>query len=177
MSCPAYINALSQLIWNDLNQPADQTPSYIQTKLISPGYVGKLNVLTSECFAVSGSVITPELPIAAQAVYSMMYVTDYYTTKLNQALGGLLPGNGAVELAEGDSRIRFVNPTEVARMYKEMQKQTNEQLQLVLASYRSDKALPTSVNYPLIVNLVGAYGDAGYPLSPITNGPHTYYRN
>lgn len=177
MSCPAYITALSQLIWNDLNQPADQPVSYIQTKLLSPGYVGKLNTLIAECFAATGGMITPELPIEAQAVYSMMYVNDYYTVKLNQALGGLMPGNGAVSVQEGDSSIKFVNPTEVARMYKEMQKQTNEQLQLVIASYRSDKALPASVNYPLLVNLAGGYGYGGYPLAPITNGPHAYYRN
>lgn len=172
MSCPAYITNLANAIWNDIGQPSDQPVSYIQTKLIQPYYVGKLSTLTSDCFEVSGSQIVPQLDSQAQAIYGMMYEVDFYTTKLNQLLAGLNPG--VVELAEGDSRMRFTNPVEQAKVYKEMQKQLNEQLQLLIGSYRSDKALPDSVNYPFIINVINGYSNMN---SPMAGGPHAYYRS
>lgn len=114
----------------------------------------------------------PQLEPKAQAIYGMMYQVDFYTTKLNQLMAGLNPG--VVELTEGDSRVRFTNPVEQAKVYKEMQKQLNEQLQLLVGTYRSDLALPDSVNYPFILNIIGGYAGAW---SPAAGGPHNYYRS
>ncbi len=92
-----------------------------------------------------------------QAIYGLLYVVDYYTSKLNQTLAGLNPG--VIELGDGDSRIRLVNPVEQAKVYKEMQKQLNDQLGLYVASYRQQASQPSAVNYPLIVN--AAWNGAG----------------
>lgn len=171
MTCPAYITNLANAIWIDIGQPADQPVSYIQSKLLTEQYVGKLSTLTAECYLISGNAIIPRLEPEAQAVYGMMYQSDFYTTKLNQVLAGLNPG--VVELQEGDSRIRFTNPVEQAKVYKEMQKQINDQLQLLVASYRQDRALPESVNYPFILNIIGGYTYN----TPLAGGPRSYYRS
>ena len=175
MSCPLYVTALASQIWSDLGQPPDQPVSYIQTKLVSPSYVGQLSNLTSDCLVSVSGVIAPELDEAQQGLYRLMYEKDFYTTKMNQAMAGLAPGNGAIELVEGDSRIRLVNPVEMAKVYKEMQRQLMEQLQYAVATYRIDRCLPDSVIFPTIINLAGSSWT--YTTIPAAGGAQNYYRN
>lgn len=174
MSCPSYLVALAQQIWNDLAQPADQPVSYIQSKLISPSYIGLLTTLSSDCITIVDAQPSPELTDAQQAIYRLMYERDYYVTKLNQTLAGLAPGNGAIEISEGDSRVKFINPVEMAKVYKDLLRQLNEQLNLVVATYRIDKSLPSTVVFPMIWNMVGGYG---YSTIPAAGGAHGYYRS
>jgi hypothetical protein len=166
MPC-AYITDLSTQIFLDLGQPSGQPPSYIQSKLVSAPYVGKLNNLISACYVSVTGDISPPLDEAAQGIYSSMYQADYFTTKLNQTLAGLNPG--IVELQESDSKIRFTNPVEQAKVYKELQRQLNEQLFWQVSAYRGDASGPGAVDMMTIVNAPNAGG--------LNQGnPRNYYR-
>lgn len=170
MACPLYITELSQQIWNDLWQPSGQPPSYIQSKLVSAPYLGKLNNYLATCYvAVSGSIV-PELGETEQAIYALMYQSDYFGTKLLQTLAGLSPG--VLELRDGDSALKFVNPVEQAKVYKDMQRQINGELGQQVASYRQQNSQPSSVNYPFIVN--GVLGDS---YAGDQSNLHGYYRS
>ena len=162
MAC-ASITDLATFIWNDLGQPIDQPVSYIQTKLINNAYLGKLGSLLALSFSGVSGYIAPELTAADKSVYALMYEKDYYTTKLNQTLAGLNPG--VISLAEGDSRMVFVSPIDRARMYRDAQKQVNEDLQLLIASHRQNASLPVSVDYITIISNTTSSngGGAGFP--------------
>lgn len=165
-----YLGVLSSGIWDDLSQPTGQPPAYIQAKLVSPAYVGKLNNLISTCYIAITGNIDPDLGEAEQGIYLSMYEMDYFTTKLNQTLAGLNPG--IVELREGDSTIRFTNPVEQAKVYKEMQRQLSEQLFWQVSAYRGHAGQPSAVDTPNIANVPGGYGN-GYG----QNTPYNYYRS
>lgn len=172
MPC-AYITNLATQIWNDLGQPADQPVSYIQTKLVSPPYVGKLNNMISTCYTVVTGDISPALGENEQAIYQLMYESDFYVTKMTQVNAGLNPG--VISLTEGDSKIQFINPVEQARAYKEMQKQLNEQLVFLTSAYRQGEAFPRTINYPTIMNF---WGGTNVQAGPVGQGtPHSYYRS
>lgn len=173
MPC-AYITDLAQQIWNDLGQPSGQPVSYIQSKLVSPPYVGKLNNLISTCYASVTGDVSPPLGEQEQGIYQSMYEMDYYTTKLTQTLAGLSPG--VIELRDGDSTIRFTNPVEQAKVYKELQRQLGEQLFWQVSAYRGQASQPSAVDMYTIVNLPGGEGYGGNN-TPAAGGPHNYYRS
>lgn len=172
-SCSS-ITDLATTIWNDLGQPSGQPVSYIQSKLVSQPYVGKLNNLISTCYAAVTGTICPALGEQEQGIYQSMYEMDYYTTKLNQTLAGLSPG--VIELADGDSKIRFVNPVEQAKVYTTQQRMLNEQLFWQVSAYRGMAAQPSAVDMYTILNVPGGDGYGGNG-SPAAGGPHNYYRS
>lgn len=166
MAC-AYITDLATFIWNDLGQPSDEPTSYIQSKLVSNGYIGQLNSFTASCFSGISGDISPSLGADEQALYALMYEKDYYTKKLNQTLAGLNPG--VITLQEGDSRVTFASPIEKARLYRDMQKQLNDQLIMLTSAYRQDRSTPVSVDYMQIISSLRQGYDGPFPRG--------YYRN
>lgn len=171
MPCSPYLTDLATTIWNDLYQPSGQPVSYIQTKLVSPPYVGKLNNLISTCYESVTGDISPALGEQEQGIYLSMYEADYYTTKLNQVLAGLNPG--VIELRDGDSMIRMTNPIEQAKVYTAQQRALNEQLFWQVSAYRGMAAQPSAVDMYTIVNLPGQGGGD----TPAAGGAHNYYRS
>ncbi len=144
MSC-SYLSDLSQQIWDQLGQPSSIAVSYIQSRLVSDAYLGQLNNLTQVCFSGISGYITPPLSPDEQAIYASLYVRDYYTAKLNQTLNGT--DLGWTTLREGDSQITRVSAVEQAKVYKDMSRQLNDQLQYLVAAYRTNPIQARSVDY------------------------------
>lgn len=159
MSCCTTISDLATNIWYDLGQPTGQPPSYIQSRLISAPYIGKLNSLLATCYVAASGCISPVPDEDAQGIYSAMYTYDYYTTQLNRTLQGI-NGGGVISMSDGDSRIVLTSPVEVARMYRDAKNAAYDEMMTLIGGYRSNGSMPSSVDMPLIVNSLGA-GD-GY---------------
>lgn len=168
MACCATITDIAQLIHTDLGSPDDLSLGAIQSKLISPAYVGKINNLAATCYVSVSGCIEPALCPAVQAIYGAQYEVDYYTAKLNQTLAGY--NTSFVTLVEGDSRVTRASTVDVARVYRDMQKQLNDQLGMLIASYRQLKSLPESIIYPTILNTYGYGSGPAY-------WPQNYYRS
>lgn len=157
-----------------MGSPSGQSPSYIQSRMVSPSMVGDLNNLLTTCYVAVSGAIDPPLGQTEQGIYSLMYQVGYYATRLNQTLGGLNPG--VVSLADGDSRIVFTSPVDIARIYRDMQKQAYDQLLSLVYAYRQNEAQPSAVDMPTIINAPGAWGGIGGGASP-AQYPYGYYRN
>ncbi len=171
MSC-AYLADLSQTIWLDLGQPSGQPPSYIQSRLVSQPYIGNLNNLLATCYVSVSGDIMPELGNTEQGIYSKLYQYDYYGTQLNRTLQGINPG--IVSLQDGDSRIVFSNPVEVARIYRDARNTAYDEMVTLVGAWRQDKSQPNSVDMPLIVNGLGGEWGGGY--GGAGPNPRNYYR-
>jgi len=161
MPC-ADITNLAQSIWNDLGQPTDTSTSYIQSKLVSNAFIGKLNNLIFACFSGVSGDITPPLSTDQLGIYASLYEVDYWTTKLNT----LLNGNDLswTTLQDGDSRITRVSAVEQGRLYRDMQKQLMDQLNRQILAYNLGNSAPNSVDYPNIAGPIaynGCYGIGG----------------
>ncbi len=167
MSC-GYVTDIAQFIFGELGSPTDLSVSSIQSRLVSNPYLGTLNNLIVTCFSGVSGQISPEMTPDQQAIYSLLYQRDWYTTKLNQVLQGY--GTSFTTLQEGDSRISRSSTADVARVYRDMQKQLNDQLIFLVNSYRQNEGQPSSVLYPMLVNTFGySYAYGGWPQS--------YYRS
>lgn len=161
MSC-ASATDLASFIWNDLGSPTNLSVAAIQTKLITDGYLGQFNVLTANCYSISGGSITPAMGNEELGMYGMMYERDYYTTKLNQLLNG--DAIAWTRLTDGDSTVVRSSVVDIARVYRDMQQQLNGQLQMAIGSYRKGRAQPSSVDYFTFTNSRWYYGAYGGPV-------------
>lgn len=171
MSCPAYITDLANNIFLDLGAPSGQPPSYIQSKLVSQPYVGQLNNQLATCYTAVSGVISPPLGETEQGIYSLLYQFNYYQTQLNRVLQGLNPG--VISLSDGDSRIVFTNPVDIARMYRDAAKEVYNNLTMQVSAYRQQASQPGSVDMPLIIN----DPDYGYGVGGGEVALRGYYRS
>lgn len=144
MSC-ASITDLANSIHQDIGSPTDTPVSYIQSKLVTAAFLGKLNVLTDNCYTVVTGDIVPALGTDEQAIYALMYEVDFYTRKVNALMGGT--DLAWTRLTDGDSTIVRSSNVDVARLYRDMQKQLNDQLRVLVTAYRQAGAGSRSVDY------------------------------
>lgn len=150
MACPAYLTDLAQSIWNDLGQPTDMPVSYILSKLLSNAFLGQLNVLTTNCHIVTSGEIVPPLDINEQALYALMYEADFYTNKLNALANGT--DIAFTTIRDGDSQITRASTVDFMRLYRDMQKQINLEVNNLAYNYRQADTLARAVNYLSIDN-------------------------
>lgn len=145
MACSAYLVDISQSIWLDIGQPTDMPVSYIQSKLLSNAFLGQLNTLTTNCHTVISGDIVPPLDINEQALYALMYQSDFYASKLNVLANGT--DIAWVSMADGDSRIVRSSIVDFMRLYRDMQKQLNMEVNNLSYNYRQASALARAVDY------------------------------
>lgn len=149
MAC-ASITDTATNIWNDLGQPTDISVSYIQTKLVSNSFLGKLNVLLGTCYTIVSGDIIPALGTDETAIYSALYQADFWTRKVAQLAAGLDPS--PLSLADGDSRIVFTDVVNKMRLYRDMQKQLTDEVNRLATTYRIDGTSPGDVKYFTVDN-------------------------
>lgn len=159
------IQNLASEIWNDLGEPSSLSSSSIETKLLTSGYLGKFDLLTNTNHYIdydninSGQCITPELFQVEQAIYKQMYFVDYYTKKSTDIFSfndGQTAGSW-VSLKEGDSQISRANPTEIAKYYVSLSKESRAILDSLVDLYNRNRAVPESIDYLTIVNEIPKY--------------------
>lgn len=144
MPC-AYITDLATLIYSDLGSPSDISVSSIQTKLVSSGFLGKLNNKISTCYSIVSGDISPELGNEEQAIYSQMYKSEYYSRKISSIFGGTDINWTTVK--DGDSEITRSSQTEVGKLFKDLKRQSDEELGNLVASYRVNASPPSTIDY------------------------------
>lgn len=144
MAC-AYITDLATLIFNNLGAPSDLTISSIQTKLVSAGFIGKLNNAISTSYSIVSGDISPELGVNEQAIYSQMYMSEYYARKISAIFSGT--DINWTTIKEGDSAIVRTSQSEVAKVFKDLKKQTDEELQKLISTYRVNASAPSTIDY------------------------------
>ncbi len=78
--------------------------------------------------------LTGELTGEQESIFTLLYMSRYY----GQAAQSANSGVGAVDwitIREGDSTVTRTNKNEVAKSYLAMRKQTNEELDKLIAAY------------------------------------------
>ena len=140
-----YISGLATLIYDDLNSPYDLSVSSIQSKLVNEGFLGKLNNSISSSYIIVTGDISPVLGLNEQAIYSQLYISEYYTRKINSILGGTEIAWTTIK--DGDSTVTRSSQTETAKVFKDLKKQSDEQLVRLVGSYRVNASAPLTIDY------------------------------
>jgi len=131
--------------WNDLNQPEDTTASYISGWYLHSSNLGLLNNVLGTCFSGVGGAISPELGNEEAAIYSEIFKQNYCKRKIYSNLGA--SSIQWTEIREGDGVIRRASPTEVAKVFKDLLKESNATFKDLVQSYKSNLSFPRSNDF------------------------------
>lgn len=122
------LNALSSGIFDtefDSNSGATN-PTKIEAWLTAN--TGMLSARLAECF-------TGELTPEQESIFTQMFLVNYYGKAAQSANSGVGGSVDWITIREGDSTVTRTNKNEVAKSYLAMRKQTNEELDKLIAAY------------------------------------------
>jgi len=96
-----------------------------------------------------------------RSIYKQMYLYEFYTKKTRQVLRGIDNNVDFITLKEGDTTITRVNRNEIAKTYKSLAKDAQEEMEKLVSAYNIYQARPLQV--------------AGEDGSPIFSGSGFFY--
>lgn len=145
MACCDYISPLSSGIWQDIGSPASPTPNFISGWLVSPQNIGKLNNLLFTCYSGVNGCIDGALGQREQSIYGEVYKQLYWQQQISANLGAA--GQMWVEMRDGDGVLRRTSPTEIAKVYQTMWKESTANLNQMITSYKLNASIARSNDF------------------------------
>ena len=114
--------------------------------------VGELNTLLFTSFSGSGigtnvARIQPAgtFGLEESGIYKQIYLKHFYQKKARNVLKGIDSSVDFITLREGDSMITRTNKNEIAKTYRGMAKDANEELDKLVYAYNFYQAKPRQV--------------------------------
>jgi hypothetical protein len=157
------IGDFSTGIWISFGQPYEISPLTISGWVCQKTTLGALNAYIGTCYsgAVYGtgspynSYVCPDLDDGSFAILESMYRETYYQ-QLMRSVGGAGGVQPVVQaLSEGDSKIQWVNASELAKTYSAAWKQAIDNRRILIRNYIKNSLggnIARSVNYYTIDN-------------------------
>jgi hypothetical protein len=159
MAC-AYITDLAKGIHQEIGQPTSISVSFIQSKLISKSFLGQLNTLLYKNHTIENGDIVTELDTQEQAIYSRLWIYEYYNSQGPVLLASMAAGNYWTNVKEGDSSITRANPVEIAKYFKTLAAQYKAYVDEMVEFYNKAQSFPRS-NDMYTINVYGNYAING----------------
>jgi len=107
--------------------------------------LGGLNNLLNTSFSGADPIIDQE----AAAIFKNQYMASYYGRQASNAAVGVLTssaGENILSVSDGDNKISFVNRNEVAKNFRSIKKDIEEQIDKAAAKYCLFLSGPQSVD-------------------------------
>ena len=104
--------------------------------------VGQLNNLTFHSFGTGDAFLQEE-----ESILTKLYLKYYYNKHARTVLNGQLDSDSLnwTRLTEGDTTIVRSSKLDIAREYKQLAKQTAEDLDILVHAYNNYRAMPVQV--------------------------------
>ena len=131
-------------IFRELNQPTDvsipQIAFWIRVN------VGSLNNLIHSEYAIDTTTleISPDPAIEEKSILKKLYNIHYYDLKLRSSLGATSLDT-IIEVTSDGSTVRKVNRNETSKIYLNLKKQEQFELNREISSYKMTKSSPNQV--------------------------------
>lgn len=135
---------LANEIFIELEEPSDLTiPSisfYLQTN------IGKLNGLLDISVVIVDGDFSPALNSEEQVIYKQLFEVYYYGKLLKKSLGAsAYDTNSIIEVKEGNRTVKKMNKNEVAKTLRQVKKDAEETLLMLVGVYRHNRSDPSQV--------------------------------
>jgi hypothetical protein len=131
-------------LFSELNEDSLISPALISLWLTEN--IGRLNVLLSVEYTINpaNSEFSPELGENEKSIFKQMFLVYFYDRKLRSILGGA-DSNSVVEVSEGGSTIRMLNKNEVAKTYKSIKTEEQNNLKMMIYAYKINNSAPIQI--------------------------------
>jgi hypothetical protein len=143
--CTSEILNLAGTIHENINSPTSISVGYLSGVLTSSGMIGELNNrLTTDYWISGGSCIAGGFGAAESAILALMVETNYYR---RQALCTLQGGGagGVTVIREGDTTLQRTSPTEIAKGYQDLRRQSEHDLSVMVANWKLGHSMSVQV--------------------------------
>jgi hypothetical protein len=162
MSSTSGISQFSTGLWLDLGQPTDLSALSISGWVTQPQTLGRLNSYVGTCYTGIGYTgsnswdydVGPDLTNGDYSILGQMFMVTYYNQLVRKCAGAGGTQKIVQSLAEGDSRVQYVNAADLARVYTENVKEATKTLNYLVNTYNTNSQGaydPRSVNYYTIL--------------------------
>ena len=156
------LGTLGYTIWDtefgDHTGASDRASNAVLISGYLDANLGQLNTLLNKDFElVTGTdTVSPELKYEENAIFTQIYLKDYYTKQARNILKGIssspitTTGMNWVELREGDSYIKravtsAATKAESSRLFQVLAQQAKDHLRELTYSYNMYGSIPTQV--------------------------------
>lgn len=135
---------IAQEIYLELGQPTDLSIAAISYWLRSN--IGVLNnkinkdIIIDDC----NLELDPSLGEAEKSIYKKIYDCYYYDLKLKQTLGAVSI-DSVLEVTDGGGTIRKLNKNETSKIYLQAKKDSVQELEMMISSYKINDVGPLQV--------------------------------
>ena len=131
-------------IFRELNQPTDS--SIPQIAFWIRVNVGSLNNLIHTEYTIDTTTleISPDPEIEEKSILKKLYSIHYYDLKLRASLGATSLDT-IIEVTSDGSTVRKVNRNETSKIYLNLKKQEQFELNREISSYKMTKSSPNQV--------------------------------
>ena len=148
-------------IFRELGEPEDVSIPSISFWLTSN--IGKLNNLIDTAYVIEDEEISPAIADDEKAIYKLLYIISYYSRQVNKNLGAAAYST-ILEVKEGNRTVRRANKNDIAKTYRSLVSDYNEDLMAQVLNYKMNRADPDSlvVPNPLLTEI----GYCGFPDNP-----------
>lgn len=139
------ITDLSNEIWFELGEPDDLSIPAIAFWLRSN--IGRLNIKTAESYDLlseNNYEFTPDLTLNVKDIFKTIYYIYYFDKQITKNLGAAAL-NQTIEVESDGSRVRKTSKNDTAKVYLEMKKMAQADLESMINSYKFYKSRPSSI--------------------------------
>ncbi len=139
------LTEVSIRISESLGNPTSPTPGVIAYWLRHN--IGSLNNLINTSYIIdpADGTIEPDLDEQTASIFMSFYMIYYWGSKVNESIGAGGYDN-VLEVQENGAVVRFAARNNIALSFIQMKKQEQEVLDNLVSFYRSNNAVPQSVD-------------------------------
>jgi hypothetical protein len=163
MSC-SYISGLANNIYEEIGSPSSTSVSFISGKLVSNAFLGQLGSLTYKCYSGVSGCIEPSLDVGEQAIYSLLYLGDYWKKQVSAYIGAA-GVKRVLSVSEGDSRVSLSNQNSEAQTIRILAKDYSSQAREMADLYNRGLATARGVSF-YTIEQYGPANNIGTDYSP-----------
>ncbi len=159
MSCTgdaSYIGNWATGLWTTIGSPANLSALVISGYAVQSFTLGRLDAYIGLCHSgISGAYVCPDLDDGSLAIISQMFLQSYYQQLMLSVMGAGGAIKAMQEVRDGDSVIRWVNASELAKTYLKASKDAENTLNNLVRNYVNNSLggnMPKDVSYLNIDN-------------------------
>lgn len=141
------MSQLTDLAYSIFETEFDADTNLANVSSIEGWFVENLGLLNTLIYS-SFSGEDPNLGLEEKAIYKQLYLYNYYTRQARNVLRGITSTNSSdniIMVADEGNRIQFTNKNEVSKTYRDLAKDTKQQLDSLVAKYNIYAAKPLQV--------------------------------
>ena len=145
--CADNIVLLAGTIYSGLDSPSSTSIGLISGWVASSGALADINVRLGTNFYLSGAspCITNGFGPEEANILGLLYNTTYYLGRARNSL--VNGGTFIISIGDGDSRFTRESAVKVAREYRELYKEVENDMRLAIYNWKLNKALPVDVRF------------------------------